>query len=396
MLDAYMDCPWREQAQWWGDARVQGKNTFYLSADARLFRRGVLQIGQMNVPNGLTYAHAPTIAHGCVLPDFTLTWVVTHHDYWYQTADLSLFRQMRQRVHEALAYFAERTAANGLLPFDPRYWLFLDWTGLFKEGYSTVYNLFYLLALERAAEMFTRIGQRKDAAVYSARAKALRRSIVTRLFDPRSGSFYGGLDWKDKPVAQDSPHAYALAILTDLLSEHHERFVAGQLLPFVAGDHTGPTAAGPFFSFYIFEALKKCRRGAAVIGCIDRWWGKMVDRGLSTTEEHWDVTAGASSLCHAWSAHPIVHLSNVLLGVWQDAPGWKKIIFRPEFTLVDFAEGKVATPLGAVSSSWHRKGDKIDVRLRLPKGMTARAELPGRKAAKITGSVRWTISAPAE
>ncbi|MEO6875875.1 MAG: alpha-L-rhamnosidase N-terminal domain-containing protein, partial [Opitutaceae bacterium] len=29
MLDAYVDTPWREQAQWWGDARVQAWNTFH-------------------------------------------------------------------------------------------------------------------------------------------------------------------------------------------------------------------------------------------------------------------------------------------------------------------------------------------------------------------------------
>ena len=57
-LDAYVDTPWREQAQWWGDARVQAKNTFYLDGDARLFKRGIRNISSQRAPQGLTYGHA--------------------------------------------------------------------------------------------------------------------------------------------------------------------------------------------------------------------------------------------------------------------------------------------------------------------------------------------------
>src|SRR5690606_3717869 len=71
MLDAYVDTPWREQAQWWGDARVQSQNTFHLASDPRLLRRGIRKIAEQRVPNGLTYGHAPTIAHNCILPDYS-------------------------------------------------------------------------------------------------------------------------------------------------------------------------------------------------------------------------------------------------------------------------------------------------------------------------------------
>src|SRR3972149_521002 len=70
-LDSYVDTPWREQAQWWGDARVQAQNTVHLSGDMRLLARGIRSVGAQRTPNGLTYGHAPTIAHGCILPDFT-------------------------------------------------------------------------------------------------------------------------------------------------------------------------------------------------------------------------------------------------------------------------------------------------------------------------------------
>src|SRR5690606_26276593 len=92
MLDAYVDTPWREQAQWWGDARVQAWNTFHLSGDTRLFARGIRQIGAQTTADGVTYGHAPTMAHNCVLPDFTLIWIITLWDYYWQTGDLTPFR----------------------------------------------------------------------------------------------------------------------------------------------------------------------------------------------------------------------------------------------------------------------------------------------------------------
>ncbi len=108
-LDAYVDTPWREQAQWWGDARVQGWNTFHVDGDARLFRRGIHCIASQTTPNGLTYGHAPTIAHTCILPDFTLIWILTMWDHYWQTGSLSAFKAHEDVMERALGYFREQT-----------------------------------------------------------------------------------------------------------------------------------------------------------------------------------------------------------------------------------------------------------------------------------------------
>lgn len=390
-LDAYVDCPWREQAQWWGDARIHAFNTFYLSADHRVFRRGIRQIGTQETPNGLSYGHAPTSAHNCILPDFTLTWLLTHRDYYWQTGDLSLFLEMTDRVHRALKYFEQMTGSNGLLPYDDRYWLFLDWCPIFKEGYPTVYNIFYVWALEAVSSLFARIGDRKAAKRYSEREKAVRRAVERRLFDTREACFRGGLDWKGKTVEQTSAHIYALAVLSDLIPDRHEDFARRILLPLVYGEFGDPLTPSPFFMFYIFEALKKLGHNAAVLDCIRRWWGSMLDRGLSTTEERWNAMADSGSLCHAWSAHPIVHLSNILLGVRQTGLAWKTIRFEPSLTGVDRVSGRVATPLGDIDSGWERRGASTDVFLRLPRGLKAEIVLPGISKRGFTGTGKWTV-----
>jgi hypothetical protein len=405
MLDAYVDCPWREQAQWWGDARVQAANTFRLSADARLLARGIRQTAGQETPNGLTYGLTPTSSHHCVLPDYTLTWIMTIWDYYRQTGDTYLIRQHAPRMLRALSYFENALSPNGLLPYDARYWLFLDWADVFKNGYPTLYNVMYFWALETAAKLFRLAGSRVESARFARAAKASKRAIMSRLFDAKNARFFGGLDWKGRPVRHDTAHAYALAVVSGLCPEYDRAFVSERLVPLVKGpcptfevttvaDGKYPPEPSPFFMYYVFEALKSHGRGAEAIDCIRRWWGVFVEKGFTTTPEMWGVPAGRWSACHAWSAHPIVHLDDVLLGVTQTTVGWRRIKFEPIFEKVRSVSGKVATPLGVVESRWARKDGSVEVTLVLPERMTADVRLPGLRTTVTGGRHAWTVRVP--
>ena len=117
----------------------------------------------------------------------------------------------------------------------------------------------------------------------------------------------------------------------------------------------------------------------------------MLDRGLTTTEEVWNAKPGKESLCHAWSAHPIIHLSNILLGIWQEAPGWKKVKFSPSLLNLRSVHGKVAVPQGIIEVDWERRGKNIAVSLSLPKGVTGTVDLPGIEGKEIRGVGKWIL-----
>jgi hypothetical protein len=394
MLDSYVDCPWREQAQWWGDARIQGANTFYLSADTRLFEKGLKQIGMQQIDNGLTYGLAPSIAHECILPDYTLVWIDTFWDLYWQTGTTDKYKSIgRERCHKALEYYQKIIDDNhtqrkpALLHQDKTWWLFLDWAPLFKEGYPTLYNLLYLLTLKKVVQLESNLKEKKNLAQeYQKRADKLEKEIIKKLFNKKEHSLYAGLDWKGQIVSDDNPHMYALAILSGLCPQYHDEFARRYLLPLVQGDRTQPVIPSPYFMFYIFEALKQCGYGKEVVDCIRRWWGEFIKKGFTTTPEVWDPVIGSHSLCHAWSAHPIVHFSNVLLGIWQTQPGWKEIKYQPDFSSVRFAKGKIATPLGEITSSWEKKGNRVYIKLLLPDGMAAEMVEPDGATRRIIKS----------
>ena len=372
-VDSYIDCPWRENAQWWGDALVQSQNTFRLAADARVLARGLRQIGEQRSPNGLTYGMAPTVGHTCILPDYSAMWLVTLWAHYFQTGSTELYRELTDTVDSVLGYFRTEADLNGgLAPYDRRYWLFLDWCPpLFKDGTPTLLNLIWLWGLKQVRIVAEAAHDHARTERFDAEIAKLSDAITARLYDPETKLLYDGLRWDGMPVDTHAPHAAAIAILLDLLPEAHETWIREILLPLVKSSRGNPIQPSAYFMFYIFQALKKkgCRQ--EVFDCICCWWGEFVQAGCSTTPEGFleQATPGGWSFCHAWSSHPLVHFSELLLGVRQLTPGWKKIAFDPLLIPGLDISGTVPAPQGDIRVSVVWKDGRADKRITLPDGV---------------------------
>ncbi|HSI08705.1 MAG TPA: alpha-L-rhamnosidase N-terminal domain-containing protein [Rariglobus sp.] len=386
-MDAYVDTPWREQAQWWGDSRVQAKTTFFYSGDTRLFRRGLAQIAAQTAPNGLTYGHAPTMAHSCILPDFSLVWLITLWDFYWQTGSAEPLLTHQKTIDGILGYFEDYTAPKtGLVGFDKRYWLFLDWTGLFKDGYSTVYNLWLLIALERLSAMYGRTNRPDAAKKLAAWAKRLRKALgqVVR----EDGLLCDGLTFAGKRVEETSIHAQTLAMIAGFQSKQNAQRIRDVLLPFIRQETKPAIYPSCYWITYVFEALTTAGHGAEVIRFIREKWTPMAEYG--TTWELFEPRVGDESFSHAWSAHPLFHLMQTIGGIRQSASKWTEIIYEPVFE-GELNKTVVPTPHGKIRSVWKRSGAQIKVTLTLPKGVSATIRLPGQKQTVVRGASSWVI-----
>ncbi|MDR1282724.1 MAG: glycoside hydrolase family 78 protein [Opitutaceae bacterium] len=408
-LDAYVDTPWREQAQWWGDARVQAWNTFHLVDDARLFRRGIRCIARQTTPDGLTYGHAPTIAHHCILPDFSLIWVITLWDDFWQTGSLEMFRdtEIRRTLAGVWGYFRRWTdRQTGLVRFDPRHWLFLDWAELTQRGQPALLSLWLLMALEKTAELHVLAGEPADALGLREWAAELRGNLL-RLRDAEDGLLRDGCDESGNLVARKSIHTQTLALLTCLLpdtdAEREGRAaLAGALRAFVRTltppAPTTPTGPSIYWLTYVFSALDEfggdgndgeCER--EIVAYIRHYWTQMAEHG--TTWSQLKEYGGTQSHSHAWSAHPLFHYMRIIGGIRQTAAGWARIVFRPCFW-DEHASVSVPTPHGIIHAHWARCGDTgYRVELQLPAGITAHVLLPGIDETHAGGSHQWEIVA---
>jgi hypothetical protein len=374
-MDAYVDTPWREQAQWWGDARVQAWNTFHLDGDTRLFRRGIQQIATQTTEEGITYGHAPTIAHTCILPDFTLIWMLTLWDHYWQTGSLEAFQAHQDEVKKALAYFKQETdPKTGLLRYDPRFWLFLDWTGLQKNGCSSVFSLWLHYVLERLEIMYRADRNTKAASECKRWATTLRKNLRP-LINPQ-GLMRDGYLPNGKINPETSVHAQTLAIMNELAPKHRNTMLEKRLLPCVQGTLNSKIQPSAYWITYVYTVLAEAGYGQDVVADIRKRWTPMVAHG--TTWENFDPRKAHESHSHAWSAHPLFHLMQTLGGIRQTAPGWKEITYSPDF-IGDHSKVTIPTPLGPVKSFWKRTGTTVSGRLHLPKGMRAQTHIPGEK-----------------
>lgn len=364
-LDTYVDTPYREQAQWWGDARVQAWNTFMLGDDPRLLWRGIRQIAMQTAPNGLTYGHSPTMAHHCILPDYSVVWILTLFDYYWQTGDSSVYDDYEKTIDAILSYFDGVTNPNtGLVSYDPRYWLFLDWTNIQRNGEPAILNLWLLYALDVTADTCAKTGREGMAKKYSARAAKLREAIEKNLVDSdglvRDGILPGG-----KPNPLKGIQAQVLGRMTNLKGFDFEKAKDKILLPFLRGElktHADPSS---YWHVYLYDLMINEGYGREVYADILRKWKDMAEFG--TAYEGFDSKTGTCS--HAWTAHPLFLMPRILGGIKQTAPAWGKVSFNPLF-IEDKGSIVWPTPHGKIKLQWRKLPDgTFEKKLDLPEGI---------------------------
>lgn len=407
MMDSYVDTPWREQAQWWGDARVQAMNTFHLADDTRLLVRGIRSLAGQEVPNGLTFGHAPTMAYTCILPDFSLIWAMTIWDYYWQSGDVSLFVEQWPRIERLLGYFTgEGCGRDGLLTYDDRYWLFLDWTDIHKDGTPTLLNLWYVLVLEKLATLAKLAEMPAEARRLAKMHREQAAQVIRKLWDKKVGLFHDGLKRNGKAVRTCSIHNQVLAMLAGLQPEHHPAMLAKRIVPYLKGRKIAGAHPGSYWVTYVYDVAEAAGYGREVIEHIRKYWRAMIPyegcweqfpRGLA--DDPYAFNLAGSSVTHAWAAHPIYHFARTLGGVTQIEPAWQKVRFAPVLSgaETDKAEVKIPTPRGMITSRWSRKdAETVSVSLALPKGVEAIIDLPGVKAQTVTGRNRWEVAVPAD
>jgi len=163
------------------------------------------------------------------------------------------------------------------------------------------------------------------------------------------------------------------------------------LLPYLDGRKIVGARPSSYWVTYVYSVMTDLGYGRNVAAHIRRMFGPMIPYG--GTWETFEFTLGKGSTSHAWSAHSVYHLPGTVGGLRQAEPAWKRVIFAPVTDLpgVDHAATTVPTPHGLIRAQWQRGGTGLDVRLSLPRGVTADVQLPGMVAKIIKGRQRWTL-----
>ncbi len=373
MEDAYTDCPWRERAMWWGDARVAFLANAVAFGDAALMRRGLRLIAQSQDADGALAGVYPATFPNRFPPGFSLLWIVSLWDYYWMTGDEALVRELYSKAQLALKWFGRHVTPNKLLAGVPG-WTFVDWAPLDQRGEQAALNALYARAVELAGAMSEVVNARPMAIRYRAQSREVKAAF-NRLFWSEERRAFADCRVGDELGRVISQQTNALAVAFDIASPARQQVA----LDTVCGndplaDPDGIVATGtPYFGFYLLGALRYAGRHGFALNYLRSRWLRMMAAGATTWWEKW---TSDGSWCHGWSAGPTYDLTTHVLGVQATGPGWREYEVRPRPCGLKWARGTVPTPHGEINVEWQVVDGRCRTVVRGPTGLKYRVVPP--------------------
>lgn len=312
MHEHYEDCPWREQALYAMDSRVQILCGYYAFGEKRFPRAALRLMANSLRPDHLLELCAPGTVR-VNIPAFTAIYVREIWEYTQFTGDLTLAQEVLPVLTDICDAFVSRIDETGLIPpyREAGMWNFYEWQdGLCGyESYSgQTYEAPLCAFVTDALHCFANILRtlKKDGAdAYDKMATSLAAATHKHFFDEATGGYL------TRPTDEKPLHSLTQALM--LFSGIAPGDTADGTAKLLASNTLIPCSIS--MTIFAYEALlqRGDRYRSYVLSEIDRVWSRMLFKGADT---FWETEVGADdfdyagSLCHGWSAVPIYIFSH--------------------------------------------------------------------------------------
>lgn len=310
MHEHYEDCPWREQALYSYDSRIQMLCGYYAFEEHEFAKASLRLMARALRKDSMIELCAPGRVP-ITIPSFTVVFVRQVKEYLEYSGDTAFIQEVFGTLSEIVEALERRIVKYDLLPYfeGEEYWNFYEWSeGMYGRQYfyddaryeaplnALVSDAFHCYAqicdvvCSEKAEHYNELHRRMNSAIHQHFYDKKRKVYVTH-----------------KGEGEDSVvHAYtqALMLYVQVVPEGEKEDVVANL---IRGDVV-PCALSS--SIFLYDALLKQggRYRNYVRREVERRWGAMLFAGATT---FWETDKGhldfrnAGSLCHGWSAVPI-------------------------------------------------------------------------------------------
>lgn len=372
----YEDCPWREQALYSMDSRNQMLCGYYAFGEYALPRESIRLLSLGLREDGLLELCAPAKVPA-VIPSFSLIWIIELYEYLLYSGDLAFAFEMWPCAEKILRTFWRNAKGRDLQgPLQgPGYWNFYEWAQGLSDGYPEhlrdknndknydgPLSVFYILALscmiKTAKLLYTHLAAVNPAhtpgtegidfvekiswceLLYSGAAEVFHDTF----WDSETGAYCTYVVNGEK--VHFSELMNSLALYAGLVPEIHVKRVA-DLLSGQAPHRPALIPVTLSYSIFKYEALLSAGNAYAdfVFRDIAEQWGYMLFHNATSFWETIDgawAFGNAGSLCHGWSATPVVLYYKYLLGVSPNAYGFSDYRFQPvKLKAPILAQGKI-------------------------------------------------------
>ena len=382
-LDAYVDCPTREQRAWTGDSVVHQMVDFVSNPDWSM-PVWHPQLATHVRPDGmLAMAAASDFATDdqMYLPDWALHWIHSVLNIQRHTGDRDLVARLLPIAERVLRWFEPFLGDDQLL-HDVTGWALSDWASVYMNGCSSLTNALWARGLDEFAELSEWLGN-SGSASWARNLHARVRDAFEIFWDEDRGVYVDHIvDGVRRREAAQHPGAMAvvarlvpsdrvarvIANITDRSRLVRHSFVMDRLT--VDGDRQGfvylmngfpadppwdvetqMVEAEPFFQYVVHEAMVAAGRADLVVESC-RLWQVFVDAGETTWPECWV----GGTRCHGWSSTPTSDLVRHVVGVTPAEPGYAVVRVAPALGDLAWARATVPTPHGWVTVEAHADG----------------------------------------
>ncbi len=377
----YVDCPYFERLQYFGDFPYSNPITCLLSGDLRLMHNAIDQGDWSRQSDELTFCAYPGNGIGKIIPQFSLAWVDMIYNYLLYSGDKTVVNDHLKGIEEVMGWYTHHLNKQYLLGPMP-YWNFVDCNSVWpwspenasiceptgsKTGNSALLTLQFAYGLMKAKEIMDLSGNIELRNKYESLLNKINKSVFELCYD------------KDKKYISETPekiifsqHSNILAVCTGCIGGDLAKDVLKRLI----NDKSLIQISLQFRAYYHIALVKNNIQQNYVDQLDD--WKQLLKEGFTTFPEYPDLSSRSD--CHAWSAFPTYELLTIVCGFQPVNAGMTKYIIEPHLGNLTWVKGSIFNKNGNLKIHVSKsKNNSYRGEVFIPKGIEAVLKVNGKE-----------------
>ncbi len=370
------DCPAREKMGYGADIVATAGAYLYNYNMANFYSKTVRDFANDQQPNGGITEIAPYTGiadRGYGGESGPLGWQLAfcylQKKLYHQYGDKKIIADQYPAFKRQLE-FLQKNAIEGLY-----HWDIGDHEALDPRAEAFSAACFYYHHVLLATEFAGILNIKEDSLQYAKLAKNIKNNIIQKYLVPNTGRF------------DNATQAAQLFALWYNLTPEKEKTLEVLMLEYAR--HNWHLSTGIFSTMMMFDVLSELDKNEVAYKIADQrdfpGWGYMLANDATTLWESWKKPE-SSSYNHPMFGSIDEWFYKSLLGINAAAPGFKKIIIKPQPSSLTWAKGFYQSICGTIKSDWRKSDSTFLLQVTIPVNTTAEIWLPAKENNTVTES----------
>ncbi len=372
------DCPGREKMGYGADIAATANAYLYNYDMANFYSKTVRDFANEQLPDGGITEIAPFTGiadRGYGGNSGPLGWQLAFpyvQQLLYDTyGDKRIIENNYEAFKKQMAFLESKAMDNMF------FWDISDHEALDPKPEAFSATAFYYHHAAMAASFAGILGKQEDSIKYAKLAQRIKQGIINKFYVSGSGRF------------DNSTQSAQLFALWYGFSPEKENSMKVLLQEFER--HNWHVSTGIFSTKMMFDVLRKndMNEEAARIAQQKDYpgWLHMLNSGATTLWEAWRAPGTVYSANHPMFGSIDEWFYRSLLGINAAAPGFTKIIIKPQPAGgIHWAKGNYHSVMGVITSDWKKQGNGFSLQVSIPVNTSAIIYIPAKQNSIVTES----------